>query len=95
MLDVNAQRQCNHPNGKVTHHQIIHFDNGDKLLIQNVVYIWEKEMVHLVDVNGVEYVVNKHKVNYYERVEVKGGKNGKSKRHRHKSRTVKRKADKA
>lgn len=78
MIDLNVQRQCNHPHGKVTHHQIIHFNNGDKLLIQNVVYIWEKEMVHIVDLAGIEYVVNKHNVLYYEKAEAKGERDGRS-----------------
>lgn len=68
MIDINKQRQCNHPNGEVSHHQIIHFMGGEKLLIQNVTYIWEKEMVHIVDAIGVEYVINKNNVLYYERV---------------------------
>jgi len=68
MIDINKQRQCNHPKGEVSHHQIIHFMGGEKLLIQNVTYIWEKEMVHIVDAVGVEYVINKNNVLYYERV---------------------------
>ena len=65
MIDM-SKRKVNVPGE--THSQIIHFDNGDKLLIQDVEYIWEKEMVHIVDIRGIEYVVNKHKVNYYERI---------------------------
>jgi len=41
---------------------------GEKLLIQNVEYIWEKEMVHIIDMLGVEYVINKNNVLYYERI---------------------------
>jgi len=66
MIDINKQRQCNVPG--LSHHQIIHFIGGEKLLIQNVTYIWEKEMVHIVDAIGVEYVINKNNVLYYERV---------------------------
>lgn len=82
MMDM-SKRKVNIPGE--THSQIIHFDNGDKLLIQDVEYIWEKEMVHIVDIRGIEYVVNKHKVNYYERIakitkeESHGEDNGKSK----------------
>lgn len=71
MVDVNRQRQCN---GAGSHHQIIHFVGGVKRLIQNVTFIWENEMVHIVDVNGVEYVVNKNNVLFYERLKIGEGK---------------------
>ena len=58
-------RKCN---GVGTHDQIIHFVNGDKRLIQGVQYVWEQGWVHIVDYLGVEYVVNKNNVNFYERV---------------------------
>lgn len=75
MIDIARQRQCN---GAGSHHQIIHFVGGVKRLIQNVVYIWENEMVHIVDANGVEFVVNKNNVLFYERMKIPtGGKNGK------------------
>ena len=66
MIDINKQRQCNVCNW--SHDQNIHFDNGEKLLIQNVKWIWEMEMVHIIDAVGVEYVLNKHRILYYERI---------------------------
>jgi len=78
MIDINKQRQCNIPG--LSHHQIIHFMGGEKLLIQNVEYIWEKEMVHIVDKLGVEYVINKNNVLYYERIAKKGEKNAESRK---------------
>ena len=69
MVDINEQRQCNVSGW--SHDQNIHFDNGEKLLIQNVKWIWEMEMVHIIDAVGVEYVLNKHRILYYERISKK------------------------
>lgn len=66
MLDINKQRQCNVCDW--SHDQNIHFDNGEKLLIQNVKWVWEMEMVHIVDAIGVEYVINKHRILYFEKL---------------------------
>jgi len=74
-IDVNQSRKCN---GVGTHDQIIHFTNGDKRLIQGVVYVWEQGWVHIVDYLGVEYVINKNNVNFYERVSKGGEGNGSS-----------------
>jgi hypothetical protein len=65
MVDINLSRKCN---GVGRHDQIIHFDNGEKRYIQGVVYIWENEMTHIVDYLGVEYIINKSKVLFVERV---------------------------
>lgn len=65
-VDVNKSRKCN-GQGK-QHDQIIHFVGGVKRLIQGVMYTWENEMVHLVDYLGVEYVINKNNVLFFERV---------------------------
>ena len=70
MIDVNLSRKCN---GTGQHDQLIHFDNGEKRLIQGVVYIWENEMLHIVDYLGVEYIINKHRVLFTERIS-RGGK---------------------
>jgi len=51
MIDTNTSRQCN--TGRHKHHQIIHFVGGVKRLIQNVMYVWENEMVHIADELGV------------------------------------------
>ena len=74
-IDINLSRKCN---GVGTHDQIIHFTNGDKRLIQGVVYVWEQGWVHVVDYLGVEYVINKANVNFYERVSKGGEGNGSS-----------------
>jgi len=74
-IDVNQSRKYN---GIGTHDQIIHFTNGDKRLIQGVVYVWEHGWVHIVDYLGVEYVINKANVNFYERVSKGGEGNGSS-----------------
>ena len=70
MIDVNMSRKSN---GVGEHDQIIHFVGGVKRLIQGVQYVWENEMVHIVDYLGVEYVVNKNNVLFIERFS-KGGK---------------------
>jgi len=64
MVDINLSRKCN---GVGQHNQLIHFDNGEKRIIQGVVYIWENEMVHVVDYLGVEYIINKNRVLFIER----------------------------
>ena len=70
MIDINLSRKCN---GVGQHNQIIHFDNGEKRVIQGVVYIWENEMLHIVDYLGVEYIINKDRVLFTERFS-QGGK---------------------
>lgn len=77
MVDINQQRQCNAPG--LSHHQNIHFLNGESLLIQNVQFIWEKRWTHIIDAVGVEYVINPKNVTFFERVPVrKEKKHGKS-----------------
>jgi len=65
MIDINLSRKSN---GVGRHDQIIHFDNGEKRYIQGVLYVWENEMVHLVDYLGVEYIINKKRVLFTERI---------------------------
>ena len=50
------------------HRQIIHFVGGVKRTIDNVVYIWENEMTHLLDAEGREWIINKNNVLCVERV---------------------------
>ena len=64
MIDINLSRKCN---GVGQHTQLIHFDNGEKRMIQGVVYIWENEMLHIIDYLGVEYIINKNRVLFTER----------------------------
>ena len=75
MIDINRSRKSN---GVGTHDQIIHFINGSKRLIQGVMFIWENEMVHIVDYLGVEYIVNKPNVLFIERISRGGEDHGKS-----------------
>ena len=49
-ISISKQMRCN---GHGTHHQIIHFVGGIKRQIQNVKYVWENEMTHIVDTDGV------------------------------------------
>lgn len=70
MIDINLSRKCN---GVGQHNQIIHFDNGEKRVIQDVIYVWENEMLHIIDYLGVEYIVNKDRVLFTERFS-QGGK---------------------
>lgn len=50
------------------HRQIIHFVEGTKRTIENVVYIWENEMTHILVDNGTEWIINKDNVLCVERV---------------------------
>lgn len=68
-IDINLSRKSN---GVGQHTQIIHFDNGEKRVIQGVVYIWENEMLHIIDYLGMEYIINKSRVLFTERFS-KGG----------------------
>lgn len=63
-LDINLSRKSN---GVGRHDQIIHFDNGEKRYVQGVKWIWENQMVHIVDYLGVEYIINPKRVLYTER----------------------------
>lgn len=49
------------------HTQIICFDSGRKKTIKNIIRIDEGEMLTLTTVNGVEYLIPKHKVEWVER----------------------------
>ena len=42
--------------------QIIHFVNGYKRTIKNVVCVWENEMTHILTKEGTEWIINKEKV---------------------------------
>lgn len=50
------------------HHQIVHFVGGIKRTIPNVKYIWENEMTHVIDSDGIEWVINKNNVLMVEKV---------------------------
>ena len=76
-IDVNFSRKSN---GMGTHDQIIHFINGEKRYIQGILYIWENEMIHMIDYLGVEYIVNKQNVLFTERMSRKGDADGDSKK---------------
>lgn len=78
MIDVNLSRKSN---GAGTHDQIIHFINGSKRLIQGVKFVWENEMVHIVDYLGVEYIINKSNVLMVERISKGGEGHGKTVEH--------------
>lgn len=45
-----------------THRQIIFFINGEKRTIDNVIKVWENEMVHIVTIDGAEWIINKKNV---------------------------------
>ena len=77
-IDVNATRKSNAR--EMEHDQIIHFINGEKRLIQGVRFVWENEMVHIVDYLGVEYIVNKDNVLFTERISRGGAGYGKGSR---------------
>ena len=66
-ISISKQMRCN---GHGTHHQIIHFVGGIKRQIQNVKYVWENEMTHIVDTDGVEYIINKNNVLFVEKLDV-------------------------
>lgn len=56
------------PKFKDKHRQIIHFVEGTKRTIENVVYIWENEMTHILVDNGTEWIINKDNVLCVEKV---------------------------
>ena len=82
MIDINASRKCN--DGKMIHDQILHFINGDKRLIQGVKFVWENQMIHIVDYLGIEYIVNKDNLLFTERISRGGEGYGKGKKGRRK-----------
>ena len=45
-----------------SHTQIIHFKDGFKRTIHNIIEIWENEMVHMKTKEGVEWIINKDNV---------------------------------
>jgi hypothetical protein len=53
------------------HRQIIHFIGGQKRTIENVIYVWENEMTHLITLNGIEWIINKNNVLCVEKVYAK------------------------
>jgi len=55
-------------NQTIKHRQIIHFIGGTKRTIDNVVYIWENEMTHLLTEEGTEWVINKNNVLCVEKI---------------------------
>ena len=52
------------------HTQIVHFIGGYKRTIFNVKYVWENEMVHIIDGKGIEWVINKDNVLCIEKISV-------------------------
>lgn len=50
------------------HRQIIHFVGGEKRTIENIVFIWENEMTHILVDNGTEWIINKKNVLCVERI---------------------------
>jgi hypothetical protein len=48
------------------HNQIIHFKDGLKRFIPNVVKVWENEMTHIQTDKGIEWIINKTNVNCVE-----------------------------
>ena len=49
------------------HDQIIHFVGGSKRYIAGVQWIWENEMLHLLTINGTEFIINKDNVLFVQR----------------------------
>ena len=49
------------------HDQIICFIDGHKKYIKGVKFIWENEFVHLITVNGNEFMINKANVLFIQR----------------------------
>ena len=41
------------------HTQILHFVGGIKRTIPNVIKVYENQMVHILTVEGIEWIVNK------------------------------------
>lgn len=48
------------------HDQIIHFSNGRKATLLNIVKVWSDSFIHLVRDDGIEYIVNQNNVDYTE-----------------------------
>lgn len=48
------------------HNQIIHFKDGYKRTIMNVVKVWQQGWTHIVQENGVEWIVNDDNVDCVE-----------------------------
>lgn len=48
------------------HHQILHFRDGYKRTINNVVKVWQQGWTHIVQENGVEWIINDDNVNCVE-----------------------------
>lgn len=56
------------PDGSyVSHDQIIHFIGGEKFTVCGVKWIWENEMLHLVNENEIEFIINKKNVLFVQR----------------------------
>ena len=49
------------------HDQIIHFVDGSKRYVEGVQWIWENEMLHLLTINGTEFIINKDNVLFVQR----------------------------
>ena len=77
-LDINQSRKSN--TSEANHDQIVHFIGGTKRYIQGVTFVWENEMVHVVDYLGVEYIINKANVLFVERFSRGGNGDGNKKR---------------
>ena len=49
---------------KKPHSQVIYFENKTKRFVHDIVKVEEGTMIHLIAKNGVEFVINKDKVNF-------------------------------
>lgn len=48
------------------HTQIVHYDNGAKLTLTDVICVWQDSLVHLVSENGRHYLINPSRVLHTE-----------------------------
>ena len=48
------------------HTQIVHYDNGSKLTLTDIVCVWQDTLVHMISENGRHYMVNPHRVLHTE-----------------------------
>ena len=48
------------------HNQIIHFRDGYKRTINNVIKVWQQGWTHVIQENGIEWIVNDENVDCIE-----------------------------
>ena len=48
------------------HNQIIHFRDGHKRTINNVIKVWQQGWTHIVQESGVEWIINDGNVDCIE-----------------------------